>query len=111
MTSLHDEHLNDSRYSHDITIENVRSSRADSMSSTSKEKYTVHSTIEAASTKDKEEGEVEDDYPDGGTRAWLILAGAMCNTFSTREGIAVLDLVPPYFFLDTRSGDAFVQGS
>ncbi|KAH9484578.1 Aspyridones efflux protein apdF [Psilocybe cubensis] len=83
MTSLHDEHLNDSRYSHDITIENVRSSRADSMSSTSKEKYTVHSTIEAASTKDKEEGEVEDDYPDGGTRAWLILAGAMCNTFST----------------------------
>ncbi|KAF9524485.1 MFS general substrate transporter [Crepidotus variabilis] len=25
----------------------------------------------------------EDDFPDGGTRAWLIVVGAMCNTFAT----------------------------
>ncbi|KAF8637737.1 hypothetical protein AX17_002612 [Amanita inopinata Kibby_2008] len=35
--------------------------------------------------EDKERGqeEGEDRYPDGGLRAWLIVFGAMCNTFST----------------------------
>ncbi|PPQ91371.1 hypothetical protein CVT25_004138 [Psilocybe cyanescens] len=80
MTSYDDDHTNDSRHSHDITIENVRSSRADS-ASTSKEKYTVEPAVEVTSTKEKEE--TEDDHPDGGSRAWLIVAGAMCNTFST----------------------------
>ncbi|KDR69289.1 hypothetical protein GALMADRAFT_256119 [Galerina marginata CBS 339.88] len=63
----------DPRHSNDITTENVRSSEENSIT---KEKYaadTVVTTQEAA----------ESDYPDGGLRAWLIVCGAMCNTFAT----------------------------
>ncbi|KAF9532831.1 MFS general substrate transporter [Crepidotus variabilis] len=34
-------------------------------------------------TKDEYESPQEEDYPDGGLRAWLVVAGAMCNSFAT----------------------------
>ncbi|KAF8177232.1 MFS general substrate transporter [Pholiota molesta] len=42
-----------------------------------KEKYTV------TEVKVVEQAAGDDDFPDGGLRAWLIVCGAMCNTFST----------------------------
>ncbi|KIJ30328.1 hypothetical protein M422DRAFT_268194 [Sphaerobolus stellatus SS14] len=39
-----------------------------------REKSTQESTLNV---------EDDDNYPDGGLRAWLVVFGAMCNTFST----------------------------
>jgi len=50
---------------HDITAEDARTSSDQSIS---KETYEVDSVVGTTGTS-------EDDYPDGGLRAWLIVAG------------------------------------
>jgi len=54
--------------SHDITAEDARTSSDQSIS---KETYQVDPVCEVVGTT----GTSEDDYPDGGLRAWLIVAG------------------------------------
>ena len=53
---------------HDITAEDARTSSDQSIS---KETYEVDPICEVVGTT----GTSEDDYPDGGLRAWLIVAG------------------------------------
>ena len=57
-----------SQHSNDITVENKRTS---SNHSISKETYEADPACEVAGAS----GTSEDDYPDGGLRAWLIVAG------------------------------------
>ena len=60
-----------SQYSNDVTADNNRTS---SDCSISKETYEVNPACEVVGTS----GASEDDYPDGGLRAWLIVAGVSC---------------------------------
>ena len=64
---------NDSQDSNkDVDIENVLTSNDDSSTSTSKERYDlgVQTPVEEISEKN-----TDDDYPDGGLTAWLIVVG------------------------------------
>jgi len=57
-----------SQHSNDITVENKRTSSDHSIS---KETYEFDPACEVVGVS----GTSEDDYPDGGLRAWLIVAG------------------------------------
>ncbi|KAF9555808.1 MFS general substrate transporter [Agrocybe pediades] len=71
--------MTESRRSNEITIENAPSSTQDNYSV--KEKYAGGPPLEVVDHKDSV---LEDEeYPDGGLKAWLVVVGAMCNTFST----------------------------
>lgn len=65
---------NDSQHSHDISVENVRTSQDDSIT---KEKYEVEPVIEVVKTME----DLDEDFPDGGLRAWLIVAGVCKSHF------------------------------
>ncbi|KAJ3512139.1 hypothetical protein NLJ89_g3699 [Agrocybe chaxingu] len=71
----------ESRLSHDITVEehgapSLHPSDIVERLSVDKEKYDV---VEVAVSPVQGDGE----FPDGGLKAWLIVCGAMCNTFAT----------------------------
>jgi len=59
---------------HHVTAEDARTSSDQSIS---KESYEVDPIFEVVGTT----GTSEDDYPDGGLRAWLIVAGVSTVTF------------------------------
>ncbi|KAM6500100.1 Major facilitator superfamily domain containing protein [Amanita muscaria] len=40
-------------------------------------------TDDLGAVESQEQGQEQDPYPDGGLKAWLMVFGAMCNTFST----------------------------
>ncbi|KAF9001750.1 MFS general substrate transporter [Cyathus striatus] len=77
----------------DITISVQRSASAheETHLGRSEKHSSKASSVELRGKEGKVEAEVvsgeektaEDDYPDGGFRAWLIVFGGMCNTFST----------------------------
>lgn len=75
MTHSHDSDENDSHshHSNDITIGNARSSDVDE-NSIEKEKYEANADVEEVQGRRKEVL-AEEDYPDGGLRAWLIVVG------------------------------------
>jgi len=58
----------DSQHSNDLTVESVLASSEYSISN---ETYEVNPACEVVGTPET----CEDDYPDGGLRAWLIVAG------------------------------------
>ncbi|KAF8147570.1 MFS general substrate transporter [Crassisporium funariophilum] len=94
----HDQDLYESRHSNDITAENVRISTDNSIS---KEKYEGDTVIEEI-----REGESEEDFPDGGLRAWLIVCGAMCNTFSTFGYVNSWGIFQNYYQQTVLSGSS-----
>ena len=91
----HSQHTDESQHSNeDVTIESLRVSNDDG--SISREKYDLETPVEEISSQN-----LDDDHPDGGLTAWLMVAGvrltfsimssqsqgafsqAMCNTCST----------------------------
>ncbi|KAJ2933727.1 hypothetical protein H1R20_g3358, partial [Candolleomyces eurysporus] len=54
-----------------------------SKESTIKEKSVQKSEVEVVEEAQVAVTNAYDDFPDGGLRAWLIVVGAMCNTFAT----------------------------
>ena len=83
MTQSHDNEKDDthSHHSNDITIGNTRSSDVD-QNSIEKEKYEANADVEEVPGRSKEVT-AEEDYPDGGLRAWLIVVGVSSSLLSS----------------------------
>ena len=83
MTQSHDNEKDDthSHHSNDITIGNTRSSDVD-QNSIEKEKYEANADVEEVPGRSKEVT-AEEDYPDGGLRAWLIVVGVSCSLLAS----------------------------